>query len=177
MVLQRVAALFQPRLKVAEGRAAWLGGLLSGAVGGLAADLAAGGLTLGAGLIAGGLLGALGAAGAARGLNVVRGTASSWVGLGAEALAALLQAALLRYLAVAHFGRGRGDWAEGEAPLHWADAVDAALATEASALQAAWATADAPVEALATTLQTLLARCMSRTLVGLYPDAPAALPE
>ena len=177
VVLQRVAALFQPRLKVAEGRAAWLGGLLSGAVGGLAADLAAGGLTLGAGLIAGGLLGALGAAGAARGLNVVRGTASSWVGLGAEALAALLQAALLRYLAVAHFGRGRGDWAEGEAPLHWADAVDAALATEASALQAAWATADAPVDALATTLQTLLARCMSRTLVGLYPDAPAALPE
>jgi hypothetical protein len=176
VVLQRVAALFQPRLKVAEGRAAWWGGLLSGAVGGLAADLAAGGLTLGAGVIAGGLLGALGAAGAARGLNVVRGTASSWVGLGPDARAPLLQTALLRYLAVAHFGRGRGDWAEGEAPAHWTDAVDAALATEAGALQAAWV-ADTPVDTLAAALQPLLARCMSRTLRGLYPDAPPAVLE
>ena len=40
-VLERVAAQFQPRLKLAEGRAAWMGGLVSGALGGLAADLAA----------------------------------------------------------------------------------------------------------------------------------------
>ena len=28
-------------------------------------------------------------------------------------------AAILRYLAVAHYGRGRGDWVEGEYPAHW----------------------------------------------------------
>ena len=176
VVLERVAAQFQPRLKVAEGRAAWLGGLVSGAVGGLAADLAAGGLMLGAGMLAGGVLGALGAAGAARGLNVVRGTHSSWVGLGPDALAPLLQAALLRYLAVAHFGRGRGDWAEGEAPPHWAEVVDAALAEATPALQAAWA-ADTEPEALATALQPLLARCTARTFGRLYPDAPPVTAE
>jgi Domain of unknown function (DUF3482) len=187
-VMQRVAALFQPRIKVDEGRAAWVGGLLSGALGGLAADLAAGGLTLGAGLLAGGLLGALGAAGAARGLNLVRGTHSSWLALGPEAMMPLLQATLLRYLAVAHFGRGRGDWAESESPPHWADAVARALAADAPALQAAWSTAgtaDAADPAdpaaspapLALRLQPLLAGCTRRVLLDLYPGAWGAEPE
>jgi hypothetical protein len=187
VVLERVAAQFQSQLKLAEGRAAWMGGLVSGALGGLAADLAAGGLTLGAGLIAGGLLGALGGAGAARGLNVVRGTHSSWVGLGDAALLPLVHAALLRYLAVAHFGRGRGHWAEGEAPSHWATVVDAALATEGPALQALMAqhrtaTPKEPATAqasggLADALQTVLARCANRTLAHLYPTAGAGTPE
>ena len=46
----------------------------------------------------------------------------------------MVEAALLRYLAVAHFGRGRGDWAEGEAPAHWKDVVAAALAPHREAL-------------------------------------------
>ncbi len=183
VVLQRVAGLFQPRVKLAEGRAAWVGGLLSGALGGLAADLAAGGLTLGGGLIAGGLLGAFGAAGAARALNVVRGTHSSWVSLSADALQGLVQTALLRYLAVAHFGRGRGDWAEGEAPAHWAAVVDAVLAPECAALQALWdrraeaAAGPAAIDDLASALQPLLARCTSCTLAQLYPGVWAAAPN
>jgi hypothetical protein len=179
LVLQRVDGLFRPHLKVDESRAAWAGGLVSGALGGLAADLAAGGLTLGAGVLAGGLLGVLGGAGAARGLNVVRGTRHSWVALGPAALQPLLQATLLRYLAVAHFGRGRGDWAEGEAPPHWADAVARALALDLPALQAAWdqaATAGAPA-ALAGRLQPLLADCTRRVLQDLYPGAWWAQPE
>jgi hypothetical protein len=183
VLLQRVTALFQARLQLAEGKAAWVGGLVSGALGGLAADLGAGGLTLGAGMIAGGLLGALGAAGAARGLNVVRGTQDSWVGLTAEALPSLLQAALLRYLAVAHFGRGRGDWAEGEAPAHWVERVDRVLQAEAPAL-AALAPAPgaaepdaAAVAARAAALQALLARCTRRCLLELYPEAGLAGPE
>jgi hypothetical protein len=137
IVMQRAAALYEPRQRVPEGRAAWVGGMLSGALGGLAADLAAGGFTLGGGLIAGGIAGALGAAGLARGLNVVRGTEHSWVGFSAEALPPLLSAALLRYLAVAHFGRGRGEWAEAEAPPHWAAEVAAAVAAEQAAVSAA----------------------------------------
>ena len=47
-----------------------------------------------------------------------------WTG---DLLERLTVTALLRYLAVAHFGRGRGEWAEGEHPLFWhsvaADAV------------------------------------------------------
>jgi hypothetical protein len=58
---------------VAPAPAAIVGGLVSGALAGLGADLASGGLTLGGGLIAGSVLGALGAAGLAHGLNLVRG--------------------------------------------------------------------------------------------------------
>ena len=98
------------RLRVGEGPAALLGGMITGALAGLKADIATGGLTLGGGLIAGGLLGALGAAGLARCYNLVRGTEQSWLAWNAEALDQAVEAALLRYLAVAHFGRGRGDW-------------------------------------------------------------------
>jgi hypothetical protein len=183
VVLQRVAAQFQARVRVPEDRAAWVGGLVSGALGGLAADLAAGGLTLGGGMLAGGLLGALGAAGVARGLNVVRGTDSSWVALGDDALPPLVQAAVLRYLAVAHFGRGRGDWTEGEAPPHWGEVVQAVLAPEQPLLQAAFAGRDAghsdglAPEALAERLAPLLARSSALALERLYPGAPALAPN
>ncbi len=113
--------------RIGEGRAAVLGGALSGALAGLKADIATGGLTLGGGMLAGGLIGALGAAGLARGLNVVRGTARSHAAWPAEALRPMAEVALLRYLAVAHHGRGRGDWAEAETPAHWAGVVQQAL--------------------------------------------------
>ena len=177
LVLERLGALIEWRRKVGEGSAAGLGGLLSGAATGLATDVAAGGLTLGGGLIAGSVLGALGAAGLARGLNVVRGTDRGWVGLSPAAMQAVLRAALLRYLAVAHFGRGRGQWRDGEAPPHWAEAVDGALAAQAPALAALWQgrsnAFDNPgeAEALAAPLQPLLARCTQGTLAQLYPGA------
>ena len=183
VVLERLGALIEWRRKVGEGSAALLGGLLSGAATGLAADVAAGGLTLGGGLIAGSVLGALGAAGVARGLNVVRGTDRGWVGLTPAAMQQVLRAALLRYLAVAHFGRGRGQWRDGEAPPHWGAAVERALDDEAAALAALWqgrSTAfdnAGEAEALAPRLQALLARCTQRTLDLLYPGAWPAAPE
>ena len=97
-----------------------------------------GGLTLGGGLLAGGLLGALGAAGLARGINLRARHRPLWVAWSAEALTPLVEAALLRYLAVAHFGRGRGEWAEGEAPPHWADVVQRRWRREREALAALW---------------------------------------
>jgi len=66
------AAHIKPR--VAEGRAALVGGVVSGAVTGLKADIASGGLTMGMGALAGGVVGALGTLVAARGLNKARGT-------------------------------------------------------------------------------------------------------
>ncbi len=66
------AARIKPR--VAEGRAALVGGVVSGAVTGLKADIATGGLTMGMGALAGGVVGALGTLVAARGLNKSRGT-------------------------------------------------------------------------------------------------------
>jgi hypothetical protein len=178
-VLHHLGALVVWRRKVGEAPAALIGGMLSGA----ATGLAAGGLTLGGGMIAGGLIGALGAAGVARGLNVVRGTDRSWVSLTPEALQALLQAALLRYLAVAHFGRGRGHWRDGEAPPHWADPVRQALALHSAALQALWqgrsSSFDNPGEAqrLALALRPILQRSMADCLALLYPGAWDAAPN
>jgi hypothetical protein len=105
-----------------------IGGALGGAALGLKADLATGGLSFGAGLLVGSVLGALGGAGIVRGVNRLRGAEAPVVAWGEEAIARLVRDALLRYLAVAHFGRGRGPWREIGAPQHWGAAVDAVLA-------------------------------------------------
>jgi len=176
-ILDRVAGQFARHERVPEGRAAIFGGALTGALAGLKADIASGGLTLGGGLLAGGLIGALGAAGLARGINVVRGTGRSWVAWSDVAMGPLVEAALLRYLAVAHFGRGRGEWVQGEAPAHWAQTVAAALAPQRLALDALWAGRsdriqnDGEAERLATALQPLLAAAAHATLEHLYPGS------
>jgi len=170
-VLTRVAGLFETTHKLPEAKAALVGGAVTGALAGLKADIASGGLTLGGGMLVGAVLGAIGAAGVARGINVVRGTDRSWVTLGDEALHAFTEAALLRYLAVAHFGRGRGDWVAGEAPPHWAGAVRDALAPERAALAAAWADRSTAVDALATALKAPMHRAATGLLRRLYPQA------
>jgi hypothetical protein len=161
-----------------ESKAALWGGALTGALAGLKADIATGGLTLGGGMLAGGLIGALGGAGLARAVNLVRGTDRSWLTWNAEALDTMLEAALLRYLAVAHFGRGRGQWARAETPAHWPPAVERALAVEATALEALWAGRgsrrdDAGLQArLAAALRPLIDRVLRDVLGQLYPHSP-----
>jgi hypothetical protein len=170
-LLQRLTEHFQLQLRLDEGKAALVGGALTGALVGLKADIASGGLTLGGGMLAGGLLGALGAAGLARAVNLVRGSDKSWVAWNDAALHAMLEAALLRYLAVAHFGRGRGQWERAESAPHWPAAVQAALADEADALAAAWAQRD-DAQALAARLQPLVERALRATVQRLYPQSP-----
>ena len=176
-ILTRLATHYELRLRMDEGKAAMWGGMVTGALVGLKADLLSGGLTLGGGLLAGGLIGALGAAGLARCVNLVRGTDRSWIAWNAEALDQMVEAALLRYLAVAHFGRGRGDWAQGESPPHWKDVIARALVLQRDALAVIWASRgdddDAPALALA--LQPVLERATRAALEQLYPGALRAV--
>jgi hypothetical protein len=170
-ILRRVSGQFTLRQRVPEGRSALLGGAVTGAVTGLKADIASGGLTL-----AGALLGALGGGSVARVLNVVRGTDRSWLLVTPEALDQYVKEAVLRYLAVAHFGRGRGEWVQGEAPPHWPGTVEQALAPQRSALAALWAERDPKAPApdpapMAAQLQPLLAATVRETLARLYPAA------
>ena len=133
-VLQRLAADWSIDEPLHEGKYGTVGAILGGALSGLAADLMAGGLTLGAGALAGAGLGALGAAGIARGYNVYTGkdgTTLSWDDAG---LNRILQESLLLYLAVAHFGRGRGEWSRAEHPAHWSSIIEAAVARESGSL-------------------------------------------
>jgi hypothetical protein len=182
-ILARVATNYDLRLRLDEGRAAVWGGVVTGALAGLKADLLSGGLTMGGGMLAGGLIGALGGAGLARCVNLVRGTDRSWIAWNAEALDQMVEAALLRYLAVAHFGRGRGDWARAESPPHWQGVVEAVLAPQREALAALWAsrggleTDPAAFEGLALELQPLFEQAALAALARLYPgslDADAA---
>ena len=89
-------------------------------------------------------------------------------------LDAQTRAVLMAYLAVAHHGRGRGDWAAVERPGFWAEAVDATLASQREALHAAWALRDpGPADrgALAEALQRWLAQASGELLRTLYPGS------
>jgi hypothetical protein len=138
-VLQRMGAQLEVDKAADPGKASVLGAAVSGALGGLAADLAAGGLTFGAGALLGGLLGAAGARGLASAYNTARGTDATTVRWSAEFMTGRVIAAVLRYLAVAHFGRGRGDFVAGEYPAHWGALVAEVVALHRAMLADLWA--------------------------------------
>ena len=166
----RVAADFVVAAAADAGKAGVIGAAVSGALGGLIADLHPGGLTFGAGALVGGLLGAAGARSIAQGYNLMRGSDTSTVRWNHDVLSRLVAAAGLRYLAVAHFGRGRGDFVESEYPAHWRTGVEAALATEAETLTDIWAAADRgeTAAALAQRLHAVIERVLRAVLADFY---------
>ena len=102
-------------------------GLAGGAAAGAHIDAGTGGLTLGLGTLVGGLLGALGAVGAAAVYNAnhqKEGVEISW---SSEALDGFFLETLLLYMAVAHFGRGRGEWQQSESPAFWKTTMQEAI--------------------------------------------------
>ncbi|MGH8662652.1 MAG: DUF3482 domain-containing protein, partial [Burkholderiales bacterium] len=136
-------------------------------------------ITLGAGIVAGTLVGALGGAGVARGHNLVRGADKGSVAWSPSFLDGLVRSALLRYLAVAHFGRGRGAYAEAEAPAFWKDEVAHAVDPRRQAFEALWENArgsDDAAQAEAD-LQSLLADAAIQLLERLYPGAVPAMED
>lgn len=174
VVTARLADSVVTEAPVDARKAAIVGGFLSGALTGLAADLAAGGLTFGAGLLAGGVVGALGAAGAARGFNLVRGTTEASLRWGDDFVAALVPAAILRYLAVAHYGRGRGEWTAAEHPALWRDVVTAAVAKHPRLLSSPpWAqrAGGCDPDRLAPQIAAVLGEVTLDVLARLYPPA------
>jgi hypothetical protein len=140
-VLERLRSDYDVDLAVDPDKATLIGAAISGALGGLAADLAAGGLTLGAGAILGTLLGAAGSRGLARAYNTSRGSEGSFVRWSESFLDARLVSAVLRYLAVAHFGRGRGDYEDAELPARWRELVTSSAAARGHETTAVWALA------------------------------------
>jgi hypothetical protein len=171
-VLARLQKDYTTEAPAKEGFAAMLGGLMSGAIGGLAADLAAGGLTLGGGMLVGGVLGAIGAGSAARGYNIARGEADAGVRWSADFFQCLIRLALLRYLAVAHFGRGRGDYEESEHPAFWQEAVAAEVDSRRDESRLLWERAKSgDAASLAPPIARLLSVCAARLLAEFYPQA------
>jgi len=172
-VLARLAEHYAARKPLDEGKAAVWGGVVSGALLGLKADIASGGLTLGGGLLAGGVLGALGALGVAKGVNKVRGIEEASVAWSERVLDELARSALLGYLAVIHYGRGRGAWVAGEHPAFWAAEVDAVMARHTDALHTLWALRSADAGTLTEALHAWLRAASEDLLRALYPASTA----
>lgn len=160
-----------------EKGAIW-GGLLSGAATGLGADLLAGGLSFGGGLVAGAILGALGGAGLVRGYQLLREDQLPSVGFSPTFLGGLVGQTVLRYLAVAHFGRGRGEFRDGEEMERWRGAVKAALAREAAGWRGLWEMLGQDAGAAAWArgeIAELLDHTLREVLVAGYPEAAGLL--
>lgn len=170
-VLERVADDVHVDAPLDEGRTAALSGVVSGALTGLGADLAAGGFTFGAGMVAGAIVGALGGAGIARGVNVVRGRSDSSLRWEEAFLDGLITSALLRYLAIAHYGRGRGAWTQGEYAPFWRELVVDAVVANQERLAGIWARRADGEERVQRELEALLGELALGMLERLYPGA------
>ena len=104
------------------------------------------------------------AGGAAHAWNLVRGRDAARVRWSIELLEAHLAGAILRYLAVAHFGRGRGEWRESEHPPHWRTLAQDIAASHRDALE--FLSREPSPEAA-----PLMRAALSDALVRLYPEA------
>ncbi len=154
-----------------KGIAATIGGFLTGALTGLAADLAAGGLTFGGGALIGGILGATGGVLAAESYNFIKGGKEAFVAWSPRFIRGMVESIVLRYLAVAHFGRGRGQWTEAEHPRFWIDTVssvtqslDERIGSEMEQIRRARPRIDDE-------FKFLLSDATTESLLRLYPDA------
>jgi GTP-binding protein EngB required for normal cell division len=179
-VLTRLSEHVALKAPKSEGKSALWGGVVTGALMGLKADILSGGMTLGGGMLAGGVLGALGGAGLARGYNQVKGIETPTIAWTPEVLDDLTRSALLGYLAVAHFGRGRGEWTHAEPPAFWVERIEASLAPQWGKLHALWEKSPKSMTTevqpngqnnLQTELQTILQQTSQAVLKSLYPDA------
>lgn len=158
--------------RVPEAGAGVLGGVVSGAMAGLGADLASGGLTLGGGALVGGLVGALGGMGAAKQWNR-RHTAPADAAMATEALQQLAREGLLP---VVERLCAPQQLASHEAPhvarAAWATQLLAQQQRHAAAWHALWNSRPLPHAELQRALAPMLASCLHNTLRALHPDAP-----
>jgi hypothetical protein len=151
-------------------RAGVIGAIVTGAVSGLAADLAAGGLTFGAGALIGGVAGAFGARKLTQLYNAERGVAGATVRWSDEFLEARVEAAIVRYLAVAHYGRGRGEFRAGEPDPRWPQAAARAITARPDAGRDLLAALRRGEPGIATA-EPVIHDLLWHALRTLYPDA------
>ena len=156
----------------AQAASLW-GALTAGAATGLGADLMAGGLTLGAGALVGALVGALTFGGAAWGANKMFDQEKQSFQLSADYLTAMVSQALLKYLLISHFGRGRGRYTSPSAPQQWSEAALGVVQLQAAQWAAIWEQArmnePESAESLQSAVNDLLAQSLQQLMNRLYP--------
>jgi Domain of unknown function (DUF3482)/50S ribosome-binding GTPase len=159
--------------KVSESLWSALGGLAGGLATGVVVDIMAHGMTFFGGSVVGALSGGIGGFALAKSYNLVRGRQND-VRWSFNHWFEQVQLALLCYLGVAHFGRGRGEWEDSEHPAHWRETVIAAALPERPRLEALWkeagdAKSKLTPEEVETELRGVLSACCASVLRQLYP--------
>lgn len=150
--------------------------LMSGAVGGglagLIADLKAGGLTFGGGALVGAVIGVFGSYRLIKAFNLDRGEDNKlhW---SREHFREQVKLWLLSYLAVAHFGRGRGAWKRDPRPAHWQQTVSDLVDVWKEKVDGVWkhaSRASVGVASVNEEMETLMRDLGRQTLSRLYPS-------
>ena len=167
-----LAGQFHTPERVSEEIWSALGAVAVGALGGLVADLKAGGMTFGGGMLVGGL--GMGATTYAviRTYNIVRG-GDQRMHWSKEHFREQVRLAVLCYLAVAHFGRARGPWQEGGQPQRWRRVVDQVTTAETPAVDDLWKLGvekEAMPDMLVRAAHRLMKRLTQQVLAELYPE-------
>lgn len=163
---------FRQPERVSESIWGILGTFAGGAMGGLIADLKLGGMTFGGGALLGGLATGLGAYALIRTYNLVRAD-DGRLHWSREHFREQVRLGLLCYLAVAHFGRGRGEWKDGDQPAHWHESCEAVIEQHREALEHAWKQAvekQAMPDVVHREIEQVARACARDVLERLYPQ-------
>jgi hypothetical protein len=150
------------------------GTFAGGAMGGLLADLKLGGMTFGGGALIGGLATGLGAYALIRTYNLVR-SGDGKLHWSKEHFREQARLIMLCYLAVAHFGRGRGEWRTGDRPGHWHGVCESVVERHRDALDDVWKLAvekQAMPDVVFRSMQQVMLSCGREVLTELYPSNP-----
>ena len=156
---------------------AGLAGAATGAASGASIDLLTGGLTLGAAAALGALLGGGAALAGAAWKNRTTPAGSTLIQLSDDMLQALVEAALLRYLGVAHRGRSALAGGPSETAALWASEVVAAVEARKDSLRRYWKEARTQVAPRAPSLGNELQTMARAVLNELYPETSGLNPD
>ena len=147
------------------------GAALGGGLAGLMADLKAGGFTFGGGALVGALVGGFGAHHLIKAFNLDHGEDNKlhW---SREHFREQVKLSLLSYLAVAHFGRGRGAWKRDPRPAHWQVEVGNLVDASKARVDAIWkhsSKLNVGVASVNEEMETMMRELGTETLKRLYP--------
>ncbi len=164
---------FAVKRNVEESILATIGGAASGLVGGLSADLISGGMTFGGGAIVGMLLGGATTFALAYGFNLTQ-AGQNMVRWTENHFRSQVQAIVMLYLAVSHFGRGRGSWQDPiNNPAKWEAILREELSENAETWNKLWKKGGLnsdPVK-LKRDLEKAFRNLIGTVFIELYPDS------
>ncbi len=146
-------------------------GVATGALAGVIVDIKSGGLTFGGGALLGGIGGGLSAYALIKSFNLVRGEDNKlhW---SREHFQEQVKLALLSYLAVAHYGRGRGAWKRDPRPLHWQNVVHELVDDRQEIVRTIWTRSsqqDVGIASINEEMETMVRQFGREVLSRLYP--------